>query len=84
MHWIDHIVRHTLVKWRYLAVIAGLLGEDVGLPVRDETVLMFASFLAHKHTGLRLIWVIVAGSSAAMMGDNLGFVGNRLGSRLIR
>ncbi len=85
MHWLYHIIRHTLVKWGHLAVLAGLLGENAGLPLPGETVLMFASFLAHKHTRLSLTWVIVVGISAAIMGDNLGFLfGHKLGSRLIR
>lgn len=85
MHWIYHVVRHTLVHWGYWAVLAGLLCENAGLPLPGETVLMFASFLAHKHTGLHLIWVIVVGTVAAMMGDNLGYLlGHKLGSRLIR
>ena len=48
-------------------------------------MLMFASFLSHKSTGLHLPWVIVAGTGAAVMGDNIGFfLGRKLGSRLIR
>lgn len=46
---------------------------------------MFASFLSHKNTDLQLMWVIVAGTAAAIMGDNLGFLlGRKLGTRLIR
>lgn len=46
---------------------------------------MFASFLAHKSTALQLVWVVVAGVGAAIIGDNLGFLlGRKLGSRLIR
>jgi membrane protein DedA with SNARE-associated domain len=85
MHWLYHIVRHTLVHWGYWAVLAGLLSENAGLPMPGETVLMFASFLAHKHTGLDLKWVVVAGTAAAIIGDNLGYLlGHTLGSRLIR
>lgn len=85
MHWIYHIVRHALVHWGYWAVLAGLLGENAGLPLPGETVLMFASFLAHKGTGLNLLLVITAGIGAAIMGDNIGFlVGRKLGTRLIR
>jgi membrane-associated protein len=84
MHWLYHIIRHTLVHWGYWAVIAGLGCENAGLPLPGETVLMFASFLAHKHTRLDLTWVIVAGIGAAIMGDNLGFLlGRKLGRRLV-
>ena len=85
MHWLEHIIRQLLVNWGYWAVLAGLLGENAGIPLPGETVLMFASFLAHKNTGLKIEWVIVAGTGAAIMGDNLGYLlGHKLGRRLIR
>jgi membrane protein DedA with SNARE-associated domain len=85
MHWLYHIIRHTLVHWGYWALLAGLLGENAGLPLPGETILMFSSFLAHKHTGLSLLWVIVVGIGAAILGDNIGFwLGRKLGTRLIR
>ena len=85
MNFLYHIVRHALVHWGYLAVIAGLLGESAGLPLPGETVLMFASFLAHKTSELQIGWVIATGIGAAVLGDNLGFlVGRWLGPRLLR
>lgn len=85
MHWLDHVVRHALLSWGYWAVLAGLLGENAGVPLPGETVLMFASFLAHKSPQLQLVWVIVIGTAAAITGDNLGFLlGRKLGSRLTR
>lgn len=85
MHWIYHTVRQMLVSWGYWAVVLGLLGENVGLPLPGETVLMFASFLAHKSTGLHLYWIIPIGTAAATLGDNLGFLlGRRYGQTLLR
>ncbi len=85
MHWLYHMIRHALVHYGYWAVLGSLLGEDAGLPVPGETTLMFASFLAHKTHHLSLLWVIVLGTVAAIMGDNLGFLlGRKLGPRLIR
>lgn len=85
MHWMYHIIRHTLVHWGYWAVLAGLLAENAGLPVPGETTLMFASFLAHKATQLHLVWIVIFGIVAATAGDNLGFlIGRKLGKRLIR
>lgn len=84
MHWIYDIVREALTSWGYWAVLAGLLGESAGLPLPGETVLMFASFLAHKHTKLEIYWVVVAGIGAAILGDNLGYwLGRRFGPTLI-
>jgi len=85
MHWLYHTVREVLTSWGYWAILAGLLGENAGLPVPGETVLMFASFLAHKDTKLELQWVIVCGTGAAILGDNAGYwLGRRFGRTLIR
>ncbi len=66
-------------------MLAALLAENAGLPVPGETTLMFASFLAHKHTNLHLMWVIVVGIGAAVLGDNVGFLlGRKFGKTLIR
>lgn len=85
MSWLAHMVRHALVHWGYWALAAGLLGEDAGLPLPGETVLMFAAFLSHKENGLSLPWLIAVGIGAATTGDNVGFwAGRRLGPRLLR
>lgn len=84
MHWLAHLIRYALVRWGYLALAAALMGEDAGLPLPGESVLMLASFLAHKSTGLRLPWLILVGIAAAIMGDNIGFLaGRRFGPRLL-
>ncbi len=85
MHWVYHAIRHFLVSWGYWAVLLGLLGESAGVPVPGETTLMFASFLAHKHTSLHLYLVILVGIAAAVLGDNIGFLlGRRFGTTLLR
>lgn len=84
MSWIFDWVRYALVHWGYLALFAGLLGEDAGLPLPGETILMLAAFLSHKASGLSLGWLIVVGIAAAVTGDNLGFLlGRWLGPRLL-
>ena len=85
MGWIANTVQHALVHWGYLALVLALFGEDAGLPLPGETVLMFAAFLAHKTHKLSLPLLIVIGIAAAVMGDNLGFwVGRKLGPRVLR
>jgi len=85
VHWFYHTVREVLTSWGYWAVLLALLGENAGLPVPGETTLMFASFLAHKHSGLYIQWVIATGIGAAVLGDNAGyFLGRRFGKHLIR
>lgn len=84
MEWLYHTVRHLLVHWGYWAVLAGLLGENAGLPVPGETVLIFAGFLSNKGAGLHLALIILVGIVAATTGDNLGFLlGRKLGPRFI-
>lgn len=85
MHWIYHTIRAVLISWGYWAILAGLLGENAGLPVPGETVFMFASFLAHKHTHLALQWAILTGTGAAVLGDNAGyFLGRHFGPTFLR
>jgi membrane protein DedA with SNARE-associated domain len=85
MHWFYEIVRHVLTSWGYWALLLGLFGESMGLPLPGETLLMFASFLTHKRTGLRVEWVIVVGIAAAVLGDNLGFyLGRHFGQVFLR
>lgn len=81
MHFLfDHIARF-IQTWGYWAVLFGLLGENAGLPLPGETILIFASFLAYKGEHLHLHWIIVVGICAATMGDNIGYLIGRGGGR---
>lgn len=85
VHWVYQVIQHLLASWGYLAVAGGVLGEDAGLPVPGETTLMFAAFVAHKHSGLNIYWVVLVGVAAAIVGDNLGFLlGRHFGGTFIR
>jgi membrane protein DedA with SNARE-associated domain len=81
MHWLGEHIQHFIIVWGYWAVIVALLGENAGIPLPGETVLIFASFLAYRHEHLQLQWVIVVGIVAATLGDNLGFYIGRRGGR---
>lgn len=84
MSWFVNVVQQMLIRWGYLALAAGLLGESAGLPLPGETVLMLAAFLSYKTTRLSIIPLILIGISAAVIGDNLGyFVGRKLGPRFL-
>jgi membrane protein DedA with SNARE-associated domain len=80
-----HLIREALVRWGYLALAIGLLGESAGLPLPGETILMLASFVSYKTTQLSIVPLIFVGTSAAVIGDNLGFyIGRKLGPRLLK
>jgi membrane protein DedA with SNARE-associated domain len=85
MHWIAEHIQHFIIVWGYWAILIGLLGENAGIPLPGETILLFASFLAYKHEHLHLQWVIVVGIVAATLGDNVGyFIGHRGGRPLLQ
>jgi membrane protein DedA with SNARE-associated domain len=84
MHWIVDTVQHYLLAWGYGAIVVGLVGEDSGLPLPGETVLIFAGFLAYKGEYFRLLWVILVGIAASTAGDNFGYLfGRKAGRRLL-
>jgi membrane-associated protein len=71
-------------EFGYWAVLLALLGENAGLPLPGETILLYASFLAYSEHRLQLPWIIVAGICACTLGDNLGyFIGHRGGRPLL-
>lgn len=81
MHWLGEHIQHFIIVWGYWAVVVGLLGENAGIPLPGETILIFASFLAYRHEHLQLQWVIVVGIAAATLGDNIGYYIGRRGGR---
>jgi membrane-associated protein len=62
-------------------VAVALLLENAGIPVPGETILLFASFLAFSEKQLHLPWIIVVGTAACTLGDNLGYAIGRRGGR---
>ncbi len=57
----------------------------MGLPLPGETLLMFASFISRKVSGLHIQWVILTAIFAAVMGDNLGyFLGHHFGRTILQ
>src|SRR6185437_11850061 len=85
MEWLAGWVQWILTRWGYLALAGCLLGENAGLPLPGETILMYSSFVARKTHELNIVLIIVVATAAAMLGDNLGYwAGKRLGPRLLR
>ena len=80
-HHIVDLLRSVLVHYGYWAVAAMLLLENAGVPLPGETVLLLASFLAYTERDLQLGWIIVVGTVAATLGDNLGYALGLYGGR---
>jgi membrane protein DedA with SNARE-associated domain len=74
-------LRAFVADYGYWAVALALLCENAGIPVPGETTLLLASFLAYSEHRLHLGWIIVIGTCAATLGDNLGYVFGHYGGR---
>jgi len=67
-------------QWALLLMFALLALESFGLPVPGETALIACSVLASQGA-LSIVWVVVVGVLAAIIGDNLGYWVARRGGR---
>lgn len=74
-------IRRFIIEWGYWGVAAGLLLENSGVPVPGETILIIASVVAYNTHELRLPLIIVIGTIAATIGDNVGYWIGRKGGR---
>jgi membrane protein DedA with SNARE-associated domain len=82
-HSLLDVLRNLLIHYGYWAVAGALLLENTGIPVPGETILLLASFLAYSEHALEFRWLIVVGTLAATVGDNLGFALGHYGGRPI-
>src|SRR3974377_2165889 len=77
---IFELLHDFFILYGYWALALTLLLENAGVPLPGETMLLFASFLAFQHHELNLGLVILVGTLACTLGDNLGYwIGNRGG-----
>ena len=84
MHFVIDFLKHALETWGYWAVLVALLCENAGVPLPGETILLFASFLAYKGERLQIHWIIVVGTVACTIGDNIGYwIGHHGGRPLL-
>jgi len=67
-------------QWALLLLFVLLALESFGLPVPGETALIACSVLASQGS-LSIVWVVVVGVLAAIIGDNLGYWVARKGGR---
>lgn len=83
-HFLIQHLHEFFAVFGYWAVFLALLGENAGIPLPGETILLYASFLAYSEHRLHLGWIIVAGIVACTLGDNVGyFIGHRGGRPLL-
>jgi membrane protein DedA with SNARE-associated domain len=68
-----------LATYGYLAVFVFVGVESIGIPVPGETMLVTAAIYAGTTGRLSIVWVIVASSAGAIVGDNIGYVIGRTG-----
>src|SRR3954447_12446125 len=67
-------------QWALLLLLVLLTLESFGLPVPGETALIACSVLASQGS-LSIVVVVLVGSFAAVLGDNLGYWAARKGGR---
>jgi membrane protein DedA with SNARE-associated domain len=75
---LNFVEQHS--QWALLLLFVLLALESFGLPVPGETALIACSVLASQGS-LSIVWVIVVGVAAAIIGDNLGYWAARKGGR---
>ncbi|WP_394618126.1 DedA family protein [Lentzea sp. JNUCC 0626] len=66
-------------------VVVGLVVgvESMGIPLPGEVVLVAAALMASHHDGISPLWVGVAASAGAIIGDSVGYaLGKRFGQRI--
>lgn len=75
---------HLIATFGYGAILLLVAIESAGIPVPDETILLVASISAGATHHLSIAFVIMAATTGAILGDNLGYwVGATEGTRLL-
>lgn len=68
----------TLRQWGYQGIFLGVVLGNIGLPLPEESIVLFAGYLAWRGT-LDLRYVMLVAFVSAVVGDNLGYWIGRLG-----
>jgi membrane-associated protein len=82
-----HVLLASLINVDHLVEVAGypllfllVMGESSGVPIPGETALITAAVLASRGK-LQIEWVIALAATAAIVGDNIGYLIGRKGGR---
>ncbi|SER58521.1 membrane protein DedA, SNARE-associated domain [Lentzea albida] len=75
---------HTVPPLLVYVVVGLVVGvESMGIPLPGEVVLVAAALMASHHDGVSPLWVGVAASAGAIIGDSIGYaLGKRFGPRI--
>ncbi|HJW75182.1 MAG TPA: DedA family protein, partial [Thermoleophilia bacterium] len=77
---IAQAVEDLFAAYGYPIVFLAVFGESAGLPLPGETILLIAGVAAERGSlYLPLVWIL--GASAAILGDNLGYIVGHYGGR---
>ena len=75
--WLEHIPALSI----YL-LVGGVIGiESLGVPLPGEIVLVSAALLSASQHHISPVWVGVAGSAGAIIGDSIGYTIGRKGGK---
>jgi len=77
---VTHFVTHFVDSYGLIALFVLVMLESSGVPVPGETALITAALLA-AHGSLDIAAVIVVAATAAIVGDNIGYVLARVGGK---
>jgi membrane protein DedA with SNARE-associated domain len=78
-------IRHLLDSYGYAAVFLLVAGESIGIPLPGETILIAAGVYAGNTRQLSVWGVFAIAASAAVIGDNIGYlIGDKGGYKLLR
>ncbi|MDX3661420.1 DedA family protein [Streptomyces sp. ID05-26A] len=70
-----------LLVYLVVGLVVGV--ESMGIPLPGEVVLVAAALMASHHDGISPVWVGVAASAGAIVGDSAGYaLGKRFGPRI--
>jgi membrane protein DedA with SNARE-associated domain len=77
------IVFHWVVRYGYAALFGSMMLGIIGLPIPDETLLMFAGYLVSKNS-LQLHYVMLSAFFGSIAGISLSYeIGRRYGLTLL-
>ena len=77
------MVFHWVAQYGYVALIGSMMLGIIGLPIPDETLLMFAGYLVFRHS-LQLPYVMLSAFFGSIAGISLSYeIGRRYGLTLL-